>query len=173
MFIRRLLTFAIVLAGTLGGAIDASAQRAFLDIPEIPGDSVVEDFEGWIDVISIRQTTTATAKKSAACDVSVVKGLDSAGPALWAAAASGMTFSEMTIVVLKSGVAPGSGGLVARTLYEIRLSNARIGSVQSTAGATDSSETVSLLPQNVVITFFPQNPDGTPGTPVPQSYSCQ
>ena len=143
MFIPRTFTSALVLWATLGLASTASAQRAFLDIPEIPGDSVVEGFEGSIDVMSIRQNTAGTAKKSAACDVSVVKGLDSAGPALWATAASGLTLSEMVIVVLRN-----SPDTVVK-LYEIRLSNVRIGSVQSTVGATDSSETVTLLPQGV------------------------
>jgi type VI protein secretion system component Hcp len=109
----------------------------------------------------------------AACDVSVVKNLDSAGPALWAAAASGLTFPQMTIVVLKSGFAPGPGAPIISRLYDIRLSNVRIGSVESSAGDTDSSETITLQPQGVTITYFVQQPDGTPGNPISQSFSCK
>lgn len=45
--------------------------------------------------------------------------------------------------------------------------------MQATAGATDSSETVSLQPQSVTLTYFTQTPTGTPGPPVVHSFSCQ
>jgi type VI protein secretion system component Hcp len=163
----RLLVAACVVLGTLGSAPTAFAQRAFLDIPGIAGGSVVEGYENQIDVLSIRQSGAATAKKSIACDVAVVKGIDVAGPALWFAAASGQVFAEMTLTVLRDGAD------VDFKLYEIRLTDVRITGVQATAGTTDSSETVMLVPQGVKLSYFTQLPTGGPGPTTSQTISCQ
>ena len=168
MSIQRHVTLALVLWGTLGFANTASAQRGFLDIPGIDGESVLEGYVGWIDVLSIRQNAATTTRKSIACDLSVVKRIDVAGPALWATAASGQILPEMTIVVLRDRV---EGDVLK--LYDIRLANVRISGVQATTGATDSSETITLLPQGVTLTYYPQLPTGVQGTPVSQSFSCQ
>src|SRR5687768_15843724 len=117
---HRHLVAVLIVVSTLGSASDVFAQRAFLDIPGIDGGSVVEGYEDQIDVLSIRQTGAATAKKSIACDLSVVKRIDIAGPALWFAAATGQVFSEMTLTVLREAAD------VALKLYEIRLANIRI-----------------------------------------------
>jgi type VI protein secretion system component Hcp len=167
MLIPRRLALVVAFACVAGFAEDALAQRAFLQIPAIPGESVVEGYVGWIDVLSVRQNTAAAARKSIACDVSVVKGIDSAGPALWATAAGGLAVPEMLIVVVREG------GDALVKLYDVRLTNVRITGVQATAGAADSSETVTLLPQGVTITYDPQLPTGSQGTPVSQTFSCQ
>jgi type VI secretion system Hcp family effector len=164
---QRSLVAALVCFGTVGSAANVFAQRAFLDIPGIVGGSVVEGYENQIDVLSIRQNGAATAKKSIACDLSVVKGIDVAGPALWFAAASGQVFSEMTLTLLRDAAD------VTFKLYEIRLTNVRITGVQATAGNTDSSETVMLLPQGVKLSYFTQAPTGGSGPTVSQSFSCQ
>jgi type VI protein secretion system component Hcp len=167
MIRSRLLTAACVLVGTLGSATTAFAQRAFLDIPGIDGGSVVEGYEHQIDVLSIRQNAAATAKKSLACDLSVVKGIDIAGPALWFTAASGQVFPEMTLTVVRNS------GDVAFKLYEIRLTNVRITAVQATAGTAESSETVALVPQEVTLSYFTQNPTGGPGPTFSKTFACQ
>ncbi len=164
---HRHLVAVLIVVSTLGSAANVFAQRTFLDIPGIDGDSVVEGYEKQIDVLSIRQTGAATAKKSIACDLSVVKRIDIAGPALWFAAASGQVFSDMTLTVLREAAD------VALKLYEIRLTNVRITGVQATAGAVDTSETVTLLPQGVTLTYFTQAPTGGSGPSVSQSFSCQ
>jgi type VI protein secretion system component Hcp len=158
---------ALVFACSLLSAGEALAQRAFLFVPGIPGDSVVEGYVDWIPVLSIRQTATASSRRSIACDLSVVKNIDVAGPALWATAASGVIVPEMRISVLKNG--PDT----TVKLYDIRLANVRIGAVQASTGAADASETVTLVPQQVTLTFYTQTPTGGQGTPVEQSFPCQ
>jgi type VI protein secretion system component Hcp len=171
---RHFVATLIVLACALGSPANALAQRAFLFIPGIPGESTVEGFANWIDVLSIRQSASVSSRKSAACDVAVVKNIDLAGPALWATAASGLPVSEMIIAVLRNAIAEGGAGSpVIVKQYEIKLTNVRITSVQATAGATDSSETVNLQPQSVTLTFFTQTPTGLPGPSVVQSFACQ
>jgi type VI protein secretion system component Hcp len=173
MSIRFVLSTALVVAFSVGVSGNAFAQRAFLFIPGIPGDSIVEGYAGWIDLLSIRQNTAATVKKIIACDVSVVKGIDAAGPALWATAASGLTVPEMLMTVLKSGVEAGAGAPVLVKLYDIRLTGVRITGIQATAGAVDSSETVTLVPQAVTLTYYTQTQTGAAGQPISQSFSCQ
>ena len=164
---HRTLVAALIVVATLGSVTDVFAQRAFLDIPGIDGDSVVEGYVDQIDVLSIRQNAAATSRRSIACDVSVVKRIDIAGPALWATAASGQVVSEMTITVLRDS------GDVSVKVYEIRMTNVRITGVQATTGAGDSSETVTLLPEGVTLTYFTQSPTGGPGPAVSKSFSCQ
>lgn len=164
---HRTLVAALVVVSTLGSAATVSAQRAFLDVPGIDGGSVVEGYEGQIDVLSIRQNGATAGKKSLACGLSVVKRIDIAGPALWFTAASGLVVPEMTITVLRD-VADATF-----KLYEIRLTGVRITGVQATAGAGDSSETVTLVPQEVTLTYFTNAPTGGPGPSVSQTFSCQ
>ena len=173
MLIRVVLSAALVVAFSLGVCGNAFAQRAFLNIPGIPGESTVEGYAGWIDVQAIRQNASLTAKKALACDVSVVKHIDAAGPALWAAAASGLSVPEMLMTVLKSGLEGGAGAPVLIKLYDIRLSNVRVAGIQAAAGTADSSETVTLVPQAVTLTYYTQTQTGAVGQPVTQSFSCQ
>jgi type VI protein secretion system component Hcp len=164
---RPALLTALILVFSLASAGEALAQRAFLFVPGIPGDSTVEGYVDWINVLSIRQSATASSRRSIACDLSVVKNIDIAGPALWATAASGLIIPEMLISVLKNGAD------TTAKLYDIRLTNVRITAVQASAGAADASETITLLPQGATLTYYPQSPSGAAVTPVMQSFSCQ
>ena len=79
-------------------------------------------------------------------------------PALWATAASGATIPEVLISGLKNGVGEGcAGGSVNARLYETQLTDVRISAVQATAGATDSPETVTLLPHAVTLAGRPSS----------------
>ena len=166
MSLKPVSMIAFVLVTILAPATEAFAQRAFLFVPGIPGDSTVEGYVDWISVLSIRQSATTTSRRSVACDISVVKNIDVAGPALWATAASGQMIPEMLISVVKTTAEPSR-------LYDIRLTNVRIGAVQASTGAADANETVTLVPQGVTLTFYTQSPTGTAGPPVTQSFSCQ
>lgn len=171
----KLVSITLLALGiSLASASEAMAQRAFMFVPGIPGESTVEGFVDWISVLSIRQNAVSSSRKSIACDLSIVKTIDAAGPALWASAATGATIPEIVIAVLRNTVPEGgSGGSTIVKLYDIRLTNVRIGGVQATAGATDSSETITLVPQGVTLTFFTQTPTGAVGPPVTQSFPCQ
>lgn len=173
MSVKPRVVTALILFFSLASAGEALAQRAFWFVPGIAGDSTVEGYVDWINVLSIRQSATTSSRRSIACDLSIVKNIDIAGPALWATAASGTTVPEMLISVLKSGVEPGSGSPTTLKLYDIRLTNVRIGAVQASTGAAEASETVTLIPQGVTLTYYTQTPTGLPGAPVTQPFACQ
>ena len=170
---RSALLIVLALAFTLASAGEAFAQRAFMLIPSIPGDSTVEGFEDWINVLSIRQSATSISRRSIACELGVVKNIDIAGPALWATAATGVVLPDVQISVLRNNAGGGSGSPVASKLYDIKLTNVRITAVQASAGGTDSSETVTLLPQGATLTFYQPSPIGLPPTGITQSFNCQ
>ena len=171
--VTRAVSTALVAASILASPGEALAQRAFLFVPDIPGDSTAEGYVDWIKVLSIRQSATTSLRKAVACDISVVKNIDVAGPALWATAASGATVSEMIVTVLRNSLAEGSGGSTVGKLYDIKLTNVRITAVQATTGAADTSETITLVPQGATLTYYTQTATGAAGPPVSQSITCQ
>jgi type VI protein secretion system component Hcp len=173
LVLKPLSTAVLVTALLFLSAGDALAQQAFLFVPNIPGDSTTEGYENWINVLSIRQSATASTRKSVACDVSLVKRIDVSGPALWATAASGALLPEVRIAVLRNAAAEGSGGSTNSMLYDIKLENVRVAAVQATAGTSDSSETVTFGPQRATLTFYTQTATGLPGPSVVQSFDCQ
>ena len=56
--------------------------------------------------------------------------------------------------------------------YEIKLSNVLISSMSTTVGDA-LAESLALSAQTATLTFFQQNPDGSPGTPVSATVSCR
>ena len=62
---RSALLTILALTFTLASAGEAFAQRAFMLIPGIPGDSTVEGFEDWITVLSIRHGCAAAGASAA------------------------------------------------------------------------------------------------------------
>ena len=173
LVLKPLSTAVLVTALLFLSAGNALAQQAFLFVPNIPGDSTVEGYENWINVLSIRQSATASTRKAAACDVSVVKRIDVSGPALWATAAGGALLPEVKIAVLRNAAAEGSGGSTNSKLYDIELEDVRVASVQATTGPSDAPETVTFVPQRVTLTFYTQTATGLAGTPVVRSFDCQ
>ena len=167
---RRLLTISALLTGLLAiGTGEAYAQqyRTYMWIPNIPGSSVDADHKNWIEVLSMSQGVS-TSKKSVACsDVSIMKVLDQAGPALWAAAAVRQLFNEVRIEVVKSG-ADFSG-----VVYDIRLTNAKVTSTQTSGSSEWPVESVSFSYEEITLTFNPQDAKGgiSPGTP--QTITCR
>jgi type VI protein secretion system component Hcp len=165
---RRGVSFGVVLLAVIAIAVvptAASAQsQTFMLVPGIPGSSTDASHVDWIDVFSLQQGWDAATKKQNSCEVQVIKGLDIAGPRLWAAAVTGQVFGEIRIEVMSSG---GD----RRKEYEVRLANAHITSIL-TAGAQVFNETVTVTATGMSLFFYPQNPDGTAGTPVTTSIAC-
>jgi type VI protein secretion system component Hcp len=139
--------------------------NAFLLVPGVPGGSTDARHVGWIDVLSVRQTLTPT-KKGSACQVEIVKPLDIAGPRLWLAAVTGQTFAEVRIEVVKAAADPFK-------VYEIRLANAIVSSISTAAGPGDVlRESLVWEAPSATLTFFTQNPDGSPGASVTSTIVC-
>lgn len=166
---KRLLKMgAFIAVVTAMGTGEAYAQqfRTYMLVPGIAGSSVDVGREGWIDVLSLSQGVSSARRSVACSDVSILKVLDQAGPALWAAAAARQTFSEIRIEVARGAETPA-------VVYDIRLSNARVTSSQTSGSGDQPVEGVSFSYDAVTLTFNTQAPGGgtIPGTP--QVITCQ
>ena len=165
----RLLMLGAFVSGLLAvGSGEAYAQqfRTYMYIPGIPGSSVDEHHKDWIEVLSMSQGVS-TSKKSVACsDTNIMKSLDQAGPALWAAAAVRQVFPEVKIEVVRGGDFPA-------VVYDIRLANAKVTSTQTSSSSELPTESVAFSFDSITLTFNQQDPTGgtRPGTP--QSIACQ
>jgi type VI secretion system secreted protein Hcp len=166
---KRLFAMGALAVGLLAvGSSEAYAQGidTFMFVPGIPGGSVDADHKDWIEVLSMSQGVS-TSKKAVACsDVSIMKRLDQAGPMLWAAAAVGQVFPEIRLEVVKSGEFSG-------VIYDIRISNAKVTSTQTSGSSELPMESVSFSYHSITLTYNPQDAKGGihPGTP--QTINCQ
>jgi len=163
---RAVLRSAIACAAILLSAAAASAQiNTFMLVPGIPGGSLDARHVGWIDVASLEQSL-ATLRKGSACQIGVQKPLDVAGPKLWLAAVTGQVFNEVRIEVFRSAADPVK-------VFEVRLQNAIVASISDSSGGATLAESVAWTAQSITLSVFPQNPDGTTGTPVTATVPCQ
>lgn len=166
--LKRMSSAAVVLsfitAIGVGSALVLAQTDTFMLVSGIPGDSLDRVHAGWIDVTSLRQAFPAEEGAQSTCEVTVVKGLDIAGPRLWAAAVTGQRFAEVRIEVMESGEQN-------RKIYEIRMSDVGITGIV-TAGDDATAETVNLAPVTMTLSFFPRNPDGSLGAPVTTEIPC-
>lgn len=166
---RRLLIISALVAGLLAietGEAYAQQYRTFMLVPGIPGSSFDEAHRDWIEVLSMSQGVSSTKKSVACSDVSIMKVLDQAGPALWAAAAVRQVFPEVRIEVVRGGESSG-------VVYDIRLSSAKVTSTQTSGSGELPTESVSFSYDSITLTFNAQDAKGAihPGTP--QTIACQ
>lgn len=149
----------------------SAADKIYMQVPNIPGGSM--DRPGWIDVLAFSGNalppTNAgkSQNNSSACQISVSKQLDISGPRLWAAAITGQTFSTIDIQVVGLG-----SDLKPFVVYDVSLSNVQITSVADSGSNEIPYESISFKAANLTLTFTPQNNDGTLGTPVSSTFSC-
>ena len=166
---RRLFTISALAVGLFSiqsSTAYAQQYRTYMLVPGIPGGAVAAGHKDWIEVLSMSQGVSAIKKSVACSDVSIMKMLDQAGPALWAAAAVRQLFPEIRIeVVTPSGETSG-------VVYDIRLSNARVTSTQTAGSSELPTESVSFSYESITLTFNPQDAKGFihPGTP--QTIAC-
>ena len=160
---RAVLTVAIVLVGVQSARAQAQTQT-FMLVPGISGDSTAEGYKTWIDVYAITHALAAAAKGTA-CAVDVAKGIDSAGPRLWAAAMSAQVFAQVQIDIRKIG------GDDPFKFYEILLVNARVNSI--TTMADQFSERLTLTADAITVKFIGQNEQGQPLPAVVTTVPCK
>ena len=164
---RRLFAIGALAVGLLAvGSSEGYAQGVdtFMFVPGIPGSSIDAEHKDWIEVLSMSQGVSSTKKAVACSDVAFMKRLDQAGPLLWAAAAVGQVFPEVRIEVVRrfSGV-----------VYDIRISNAKVTSTQTSGSSEFPMESVSFSYQSITLTFNPQDAKGAIQQGVPQTIVCQ
>jgi type VI secretion system secreted protein Hcp len=165
---NRVVVIGALLLGLLavGSGEAYAAFRTFLFVPGIPGDAIDAQHTDWIEILSMSQGLTGTKKAVACSDLAVMKFLDRSGPALWAAAAVGQVFPEIHIEVVRAGD-------TEVVVYDIRFSNAKVTSINTSGSSELPTESVSFSYQSLTLTFNRQTSTGAiiPGTP--QTVTCQ
>lgn len=131
----------------------------------IAGDSTVDGYKNWIDIYSVTHALAPAGKTLNACAIDVGKGIDSAGPRLWAAALGTPNLNSVQIDIRKSG------GDQPFKFYEILLTNARITSILSTPDQL--LERLTLTGDSVTVKFFPQSDTGAPLPAVSTTVTCK
>ncbi len=171
---RTVLTLALACA-SLPAALSVRAQDAgvtssnnakFLQIPGIPGDSTADRHKDWIDLLSFGQTLTPARGRRLSCQGEITKYLDRASPALWAAVASGDSFPEMTIEFANAG------GRGEQVFLQQKLIDVRVLRVVFQENGSAPVEALSLLPESIVLKYFPEMRDGTQGPAIERTISC-
>jgi len=162
---RVVVIGALLLAFLAVGSAQADAAfKTFLLVPGISGSATEIHHVDWIEVLSMSQGAASTKKAVACSDLSVMKNLDEAGPALWAAAAMGQTFPELRIHVVNT-----DGAVV----YDLQFTNGRVTSTQTSGSSELPVESVSFSYQTLTLTFNPQDSHGNVHPGIPQTISCQ
>jgi len=163
---QRVAVIGALLLGFLavGPAQADAAFKTFLLVPGISGSATEIHHLDWIEVLSMSQGAASTKKAVSCSDLAVMKNLDEAGPALWAAAAMGQVFPELRIHVVN-----GDGAVV----YDLRFANARVTSTQTSGSSELPVESVSFSYQTLTLTFNPQDSTGHVTAGIPQTISCQ
>lgn len=167
---RRLLAigafaFGLVVVGS--GEAHARDFRTFMFIPGIPGSSVDDGHKDWIEVLSMSQGVSGVRKSVSCSDMSIMKQLDQAGPLLWAAAATGRMFPEIKIEIVRTSAD------FSAVVYDIRLTNARVTSSQTSGSSELPMESVSISYQSIKLQFNPSDPKGGTSEGIPQTIECQ
>ena len=153
-----------VIAVAMLPTMAAAQDQTFMLVNGIPGSSLDAHHANWIDLKSLRQTFNATTRKHNACEIEIGKGLDVAGPRLWAAAVTSQLFPEIRIEVW------GGTGDRRVKIYEIRLGNARITGIV-TSGEQAFAESITIKASDLNLSVFAQNQDGT-GSTVTNTVDC-
>ena len=142
----------------------AADTTTLLIIPGIPGESHIAGYENAIDLYSVTQSFAVGSKAAAACTIAVTKGIDRSGPLLWGAAVTAQTLPEVRVDILRMGEVP-------LRFYTLTLTNANVLSI--TSSPSTLTESLTLAGTSATITYYPQKPDGSLGTPVTSAATCK
>jgi type VI secretion system secreted protein Hcp len=146
------------------------ASEIFLTLDGITGESQKDGAQGWIEIFSFSNGasnpssvafgTGSGAGKVDLSSISIQKQTDSASPLLFLNCCNGKHFSKGTLMVREAG---GDSKVV---FYQYDLTQVFIDSISwgGAEGGGKPSESLSLSYQQIVVTYFPQNADGTKGT---------
>lgn len=146
------LTLAVVIA--CFSNVASAALNMYMNIPEAPGESTAQGFEGQIDVLAWSWGTSSSAQKTVTrCntqDLSFTKYVDTASPVLLAGQLIGTIYPQVTLTVRTAGATP------INTIV-IRLFNVRVSSLSTggSGGEDRLTENVSLYFQSGQFTYTP------------------
>ena len=141
----------------------ALADHVFLQIPNIPGESIDRAYPDWIDATAFGQDFN----RRMCGGITVAKHLDKASALLAVAAVNGEVFAQAIVAVRKVGERP-------LEYLRIVLSDVVVSSVNiQTSDATEVvTESLKLIPRSVTITYKQQQPDGSAGPAMTTAVMC-
>ena len=168
----RTFSCLLVLAA-LAGSSAAAADRVFVQVASIPGDSTDPAHLNWIDAYAIdsKVSLPISGGRAAFEDGAFLKGADSASPLLNRAVAVGQMFASVVVDVCRSGTA----GL--ECYYRVTCEIARITGL-TTAGSScvGPGACTPALTESVTVSYskirwrFTPYSGGAPGTPVERCF---
>lgn len=144
-----------------------AADDIFVQIAGIQGDATDSGHQNWIQAYALGNSVTATTSPvgqrmgTEFSDLSVLKKIDRASPALFLSAARAHVFQTVKIDFVRSGD--------TRFVYfKMELREAQVTGVRTNANLADDSitEFVTLSYVEIAWEYIPQNSDGSAGAPV-------
>jgi type VI protein secretion system component Hcp len=152
----------LLLVGVLTSTMQAATAAVFLNIPGVPGEATEEAHPQWINLFSMQ---VGVANK--ACNgVTVLKGIDTSSPVLSAAALTGGIYSSMRVEVTTADE--------NRSVFLIyAMTNVIVTSVNATTVNATVTETLTLMPATLTITYNPQGSGGPGGSPISYTLTCK
>ena len=165
---------ALTVAGPASGVpIPAESNSNFyLTIPEIPGESSDRKHPGSIELLTWGFGVTSTvdplirsggggAGKSKPADLVVVARTSKASPKMYQFCCSGKHFKKVVLSAVRLGDSPAE-------YLTVTLQNAILTSYEVAPGESDGYplDVAHVSYAAITYSYVPQNPDGSPGTPV-------
>jgi type VI secretion system Hcp family effector len=161
----------------LNAAPAAAQTSTYMKVDGITGSATDPRHIGWINIASLGQSASMPVQASSlggtsaghvvgACDVEVLKGLDAAGPLLWAALFAGKHIPTVTIEVWMTTTA---GNQVK--VYDVKLTDVLIASINA-ASAVTFAETVRMSGGKIVLTVTNYSPTGSASGTVQSGWNC-
>jgi len=150
----------------------------FLTIDGITGESTKSGAEGWIEIFSFSNGASnpssvsfGTGSGSGKVDLSSIslqKQLDISSPFLFAACCAGTHTDTACMIVRES-----TGATTTQVYFQYDLTEVFIDSVSwgGAAGGGKPSESLSVSAKSLMVTYTPQNGDGSLGTKIPKGWN--
>lgn len=173
MSIRSIVGF-IALLFLVAQPSPAATVDYFLVIDGIPGESTDARYANAIKIESFSFGVTGYVPTGGGgagtpvfSDISFTKTIDRSSPLLFLQCAQGKNIPSATLYCRKAGEKP-------MEFYVIKMTDVLISSFQ-TSGSSDAlpTETLSLNYTKIELSYTPQKPDGSPGTPVETGWDIE
>jgi type VI secretion system secreted protein Hcp len=155
------------------------AVDMFLEIKEVPGESMKKGHEGQIDIVSFsfgavqhgsfaRGGAGGGSGKAEFQDISIVKEVDKSSPKLFQACAAGTHFPKATVFVRKAGDKP-------LEYYKVELKDLMVSSVQNSGSSSGDTvmESITLNCAVINFTYVEQDAKGGAGKTVTAGFDVR
>jgi len=163
---RFLFCSALLIASSLAYGPALAAVNLYLKLDGIDGESQDKAHLGWIDILSYRFGVTNSVGgaqgtgRATFSELSVTKVVDKSSPSLLFDTASVTHIENGLLDVVEAGQ-PSS-----KPFLEYKFTNLLVSDYSVGSGGDRPEESLSLNFTKIQFTAFPQNPDGTFGTPI-------